>query len=175
MKVHSDSTIRIQGAIYSVPSRTIGLTLFSYIYPDKIDVYYGKHFIERLPRFQKGDVGLNFLHVIESLRRKPGSFEDYKYKNSLYPNLVFRKAYDSLKKCQPITRNKAYIECLHLAKLYGVKEVYKILKELMTQKVHVSSEKVRKSLSKEKYIIPDMAVIKPSLTAYDALLKRSAS
>ena len=174
VKVHSDSTIRLQGAIYSVPSRTIGATLFAYLYPDKIDVYYGTHFIERLPRFQKGDVCLNFLHVIESLRRKPGAFEDYKYKNSLYPNLIFRKAYDSLTQCQPITRNKTYIECLHFAKLYGVKEVSKILKDLMAQRIPLSSEDVRKGLSKKaKPSIEDVTVTKPDLKAYDALLKRS--
>ena len=51
-----------------------------------------------MPRCKKGEKKINFIHIIDSLKRKPGAFEDYKYKDCMYPATVFRKSYDMLKK-----------------------------------------------------------------------------
>ena len=129
VKVHSDSTIRIDGAVYSVPSRAIGSTLFAYIYPTKIELKYGKKLIAEMPKCKKGEKKINFLHIIDSLKRKPGAFEDYKYKDCMYPATVFRQSYDTLKKhVTEKEANKNYVEILYLSKIYSVDEVGDILK-----------------------------------------------
>ena len=62
-----------------------------------LEVYYGSKLVETLPRL----VGtrkhhINYRHVIDSLLRKPGGFRDYRYRDALFPTLVFRRAWEQL-------------------------------------------------------------------------------
>jgi hypothetical protein len=169
VKVYLDSTIRIDGATYSVPSRTIGSTLFAYIYPDKIELRYSKKIIETMPRCKKGEVMINYLHVVDSLRRKPGAFADYKYKDSMYPTTIFRQSYDMLiKHCTEKEANKNYVEILYLAKIYTVFEVADALKLLAHQGVVPLLHAINKLLT-NKILLPDIDVIEPILSEYDAI------
>ena len=170
VKVHTDSTIRIEGAIYSVPSRTIGATLFAYTYPDKIDLYYGSRIVEKIVKHTAKEVNINFLHVIESLKRKPGAFEDYKYKEYMFPTKAFRKTYDKLKqKHSGIKLNKLYIELLHLAKIFDLKSVSKILNILLESETTPTVIRVRRLLE-SKIPIPELYIIQPNLSDYDELI-----
>ncbi len=112
------STIRIKHNSYSVPSRLIGESVKARIYDDRIEVYYGQSHqltVERLlGRFGSR---VDYRHVIWSLVRKPGAFERYKYREELFPNLSFRRAYDALvEDCQNSRQaDIEYLRVLHLA------------------------------------------------------------
>lgn len=171
VKVSSDSTIRVDGASYSVPSRTIGCTLSAYLYPDKVEVYYGKHMLEVMPRFKKGETHINFMHIIHSLRSKPGAFEDYKYKESLYPTRAFRQIYDKLRKVSKSKHvNKQYIELLYLASVYSVEEVSSILDLFLRANIMPKLEEIRNRLAYKAVTIPDIFVRQTNLKEYDELL-----
>ena len=45
-----------------------------------------------------GKHAINYRHVIDSLVRKPGAFENYQYREDMFPTSHFRMAYDWL--CQ---------------------------------------------------------------------------
>jgi len=80
VRVSKSSTVRLQGGIYSVPSRLIGYQLKACIYPSSIELYYGKRLIQTMPKLLAGqDHAINYRHIITQLTRKPGAFEDYKY------------------------------------------------------------------------------------------------
>jgi hypothetical protein len=52
--------------------------------------------------------------------RKPGAFENYIYKDDLYPSSIFRIAYDILRECLSIREaNKQYLKILELAAKEG--------------------------------------------------------
>ncbi len=44
-----------------------------------------------------GDRGtyVNWRHLLEALRRKPGAFRRYRYREQFFPSLIWRKAYDT--------------------------------------------------------------------------------
>lgn len=170
VKVHTDSTIRLEGATYSVPSRSIGYTLFAYVYPDKIELFYGNKQIAVMPRLKKGEVSINFIHILNSLRRKPGAFEDYKYKDYMYPTIAFRKSYDLLKAEFTLAKaNKSYIELLYLAKMYSVTDVATVLKAFISKGLLPLHGEVKRYLIKA-VAIPDIIVKKPNLVEYNELL-----
>lgn len=172
VRVHSDSTVRIESATYSVPSRTIGSTLSAYIYPDKIELFYGRKLIQKMSRIKKGTATINFLHVIDSLKRKPGAFEDYKYKENMYPTTAFRQSYDMLKNTySEQSANKKYIELLYLAKIYSVQEVADALK-LLIHKGKIPTQELVSALLINEISIPDIYVIEPDLEGYDNLFMR---
>ena len=43
-----------------------------------------------------GKHAINYRHVIDSLVRKPGAFENYQYREDMFPTSHFRIAYDGL-------------------------------------------------------------------------------
>jgi len=40
---------------------------------------------------------INYRHIIDQLERKPGAFDNYRYREEMFPNSYFRLAYDEFK------------------------------------------------------------------------------
>jgi len=72
--------------------------------------------VERMPRLC-GESGhrIDYRHVIWSLVRKPGAFAAYRYREDLFPSLVFRRAYDALRERRGDRADVEYVRVLHLA------------------------------------------------------------
>ena len=116
VRVRSGSLIRVERNVYSVPSRLIGATLKVRFRAETLDLYHGQRLIEVLPRLRgRGRHCVNYRHVIDSLVRKPGAFENYRYREELFPTSRFRMAYDALKRAMPTRAHKEYLQILHLA------------------------------------------------------------
>lgn len=115
-RVSSASTIRVQKNVYSVSSRLIGETVRVRVRAETLEVYYGQRCVETLPRLRgRCRHCINYRHVIDSLVRKPGAFEHYRYREDLFPTSRFRMAYDALKCSVPERAGKEYLRILQLA------------------------------------------------------------
>ena len=79
-------TIRVLKNSYSLHSRLIGEKVDIRIYAEHIEAWYAQRRIEVLPRL-RGENGhyINYRHVINTLVRKPGAFENYRYKDDMFP------------------------------------------------------------------------------------------
>jgi len=55
------------------------------VHESELKIYAGREWLLTLPR-QGGDRGvvLDYRHVIEHLLRKPGAFEEYRYREELF-------------------------------------------------------------------------------------------
>jgi hypothetical protein len=116
VKVKTWSTVTICHNVYSVHSRLIGETLIAKVFSDKIELWYAQRMIETLPRLKgRKKHCIQYRHIIDYLVRKPGAFENYIYKEDLFPTHRFRVAYDFLKEALPDKANKEYIRILELA------------------------------------------------------------
>jgi transcriptional regulator with XRE-family HTH domain len=91
------STIQVLRNTYSVPSRLIGARVTVRVRAETLEVYHGTAQLLTLPRLL-GDHQhhIDYHHLIRSLVRKPGAFAQYRYRDDLFPTLVFRQAYDAL-------------------------------------------------------------------------------
>lgn len=59
---------------------------------------------------------LNYRHLIDSLLRKPGGFRNYRYRDALFPSLVFRQAWEALNRWHsPRKADLVYLRVLGLA------------------------------------------------------------
>ena len=96
-KVSRGGTFRVLHNTYSTHSRLVGETIKVRVYADHLQIWYAQRHIETLPRL-RGENGhhINYRHIIDSLVRKPGAFENYCYKEDLFPTSQFRIAYDIL-------------------------------------------------------------------------------
>lgn len=170
-KVNSASTARILNNTYSVHSRLIGETIEAKVYAERIDICFAQRIVDRLPRLRgRNKHRINYRHIIDSLLRKPGAFENYRYREDLFPSSTFRIAYDALKNTSPAKADKEYLKLLYLAAFESESGVEDALKQLLTSGAKITEDAVKEMLSKDD---PrrDVFVAEVDLCIYDRLLK----
>lgn len=116
LKVTRWSVIRVGHNTYSVHSRLIGRTVGVRLHPDTLEVRLGETLVHTFPRLRgEGKSRVDYRHIIESLKRKPGAFARYVYREALFPSVTFRRAYDVLCKQRGERADVEYVRILHLS------------------------------------------------------------
>lgn len=173
-RVNSFSLIRVAHNSYSVDSRLIRERVSVRLYARQLEVWYGQKLIERLPRLKgKSNHRVCYRHIIEWLVRKPGAFENYRYKQDLFPSTCFRMAYDLLRSIKSKQMaNKEYLGILYLAARESESKVEEALKNLLKKEITVSLEAVEAYVgSVEKSpVYQECQVYKVNIEQYDSLL-----
>ena len=168
-------TIRVLKNTYSLHSRLAGEGVKARIYAERIEVWYAQRKVEVLARL-RGENGhwINYRHVIDRLVRKPGAFENYRYKDDLFPTSQFRIAYDLLREQEgPKQGNKQYLKLLELAAQESETLVNETLRFFLNQsgpiEVGVVAERVKAGL--QPPAITEIAIEPVDLRIYDQLLE----
>lgn len=119
VRVNSGSLVRIVRNTYSVHSRLIGEIIEARVFTEHIEIWYAQRCVDCFPRLRGRDKTLiNYRHIIDWLVRKPGAFANYQHRESLFPTLRFRMAYDSLCGHHSVSSAaKQYLLVLQLAAL----------------------------------------------------------
>jgi hypothetical protein len=169
------STIRVLKNSYSLHSRLMGQQVKARIYAEHIDVWYAQRRIEVLPRL-RGENGhyINYRHVIDWLVRKPGAFENYLYKDDLFPTSQFRMVYDLLCSQHGSKQgNKHYLKILELAAKDNEALVNESLRFLINQGSEIQFEIVEAMVKSqlEPPAVTDVEVEQVDLRIYDQLLE----
>lgn len=169
-KVRRWSTIRVTGRLYSVPSRLIGHTVEVHQHADRLDVFYADKRVETMPRV-RGDVHIDYRHIIWSLVRKPGAFARYKFREQLFPTPRFRQAYDRLRIWRGERADVEYVRILHLAASTMESTVDTALELLLAAGERFDYLAVKDLAQPESTEVPDVRIAEPDLYAYDLLLE----
>jgi hypothetical protein len=167
VRVTPDSLVSVLSVHYSVPSRFIGQWLKAYVYRDKIDLFLGDKLVLEVPRVEAGAL-INYRHIIDSLIRKPGAFENYQYRSYLFPNVSFRQAYDALK-AEGTSASKRYCDLLYLAKMEGEQTVTAAIDLLLEAQELPLKEPVSALIASSRKA-PNVTVEQPLSDKYDTLL-----
>ena len=174
-KVSRGGTIRLLHNTYSVHSRLVGETVKVRVYADTLELWYAQRHIETLPRL-RGENGhhINYRHNIDRLVRKPGAFENYCYKEDLFPTSLFRIAYDILRETSSIRQaSKTYLKILELAAKEDESLVNEALRLLINLEEEIDSDKVKQFVeSRQKAPDPTDVTIEPvDINGYDMLFE----
>ena len=176
VRVNNNSTIRVCKRVYSVPSKLIGSRLRARIHETHIVLLDGMVVLAELP-LRAGDRGavIDFRHVIKWLVRKPGAFSEYRWREAMFPSLVWRAAYDHL--CRHHDAHAAdvcYLEILQLAADEGLGAVENIVEQLLlAPKPAVNAAEVTSLLrtyEDEAMAFRERKAMPVSLHVYDGLL-----
>jgi len=177
VKVDSGSLIYVERNVYSVHSRLIGEKVEARIGAERIEVWYAGRKVEDLPRLRgRGKHRVDYRHIIDWLVRKPGAFENYRYREDLFPSSRFRMAWDALRDVAPLRANKRYLELLQLAALEGEARVDQALRCLLEQgelgEGKLTAEAVMALLKTDAELPPPTAisVTEVALSSFDELL-----
>jgi hypothetical protein len=145
------------------------------VYADHIDIWYAQRRIEILPRLRgKNGHYINYRHIIDWLVRKPGAFENYRYRDDLFPTSQFKMAYDLLC-CQqgPKRGTKQYLKILQLAAKDSETLVNESLHFLINRTDQIDYEQVEAIVESglRPSAVTDVQVDNVDLGIYDELLE----
>jgi hypothetical protein len=173
--VSPGSTIRAGRNVYSVNSRLIGEKVRVRLYAEHIEVWYAQRCVEKMPRLRgEGKHRIEYRHIIEWLVRKPGAFENYRYRDDLFPSSRFRSFYDGLKSRHTVLKaTKEYLAALKLAANEGESLVDRALDSLLRLGGPVSASEVEMIVANWKASPPPRTQVhieKVDLSRYDGLL-----
>lgn len=176
-KVGPSSTLNISHNVYSVDSRLIGERIEIRLSSSDIEIWYSQKRIDKFPRL-RGDGGhiINYRHIIDWLVKKPGAFENYRYRDDLFPTTRFRIAYDYLKNKNTANANREYTQLLLLAATETEDGIDDAIRILIENDLPISLQSVNSILcSREKYpSIKDVRIDTVDLSCYDKLISFSS-
>lgn len=173
VRVSEWSTVRVKHCAYSVPSRLIGEWVRVRIFEDRLEVRFADELQLACERLRgRGLHRIDYRHVIWSLVRKPGGFARYVYREEMFPQLVFRTAYDAIQAVQPGTRGDLeYLRILHLAASTMEADVAAALAQLLTADTPITVDAVKALTAPAAAVeVPALAAMPVDLTEYDALI-----
>ncbi len=171
--VGKSSTIHVLHNTYSVPSRLIGAKVKVKVYAEKLVLKYAQETTEIIPRLQgEYKYFIQYRHIIDWLIRKPGAFQNYRYRDALYPTTYFRMAYDELLETMPATAHKEYLKILHLASQETETKVNEILQCLFNQATPVLFNTIKELLNDNSFSFQEteVQIANVNLMTYDELL-----
>ena len=179
MTVGPGSTIRVNHNIYSVDSRLIGERIKAHLCMDRLEIWYGQKRVDTLPRLRgEGKHAINYRHIIDSLIRKPGAFENYRYRDDLFPTSRFRIAYDDLKKRHSsLIAARQYLNILYLAARESETAVDDVLRMMIDKNINICDEQVETLVRCRQPVAVATKVHIPAvdLSCYNQLLEEVTS
>jgi hypothetical protein len=174
LKVGPSSTIRVKHNVYSVHSRLIGEQIEVRAYAEHLEIWYAQRCVERLPRLRgEGKHHIQYRHMIDWLVRKPGAFEQYRYRSDLFPTHRFRMAYDQFKARWPQWASQEYVRLLELAARENEAAVDAVLQQLFDQEVPIEVAHVARLVKEalEPEMFHEIQIPPIDLRVYDRLLQ----
>jgi hypothetical protein len=104
--------------------------------------------------------------------RKPGAFENYQYREDLFPSSRFRMAYDALRETTPGRASREYLKILELAARENESLVDDALRTLLDEDQRITAQAVVDWMGRREPARPitEVQVDATELSSFDMLL-----
>jgi len=175
VRVGQGSTVRVAKNTYSVHSRLIDEWVEARLGVEDVEIWYGQRKVDQFPRLRgENKHRIQYRHVIDWLVRKPGAFENYRYREELFPTSTFRMAYDLLRATRCERAAREYLQVLHLAAREGEARVESILRGLLLGEGVLTAAGVAEALARDAKLpeMTEVTIEAVDLAGYDRLLSR---
>jgi hypothetical protein len=170
--VSSWSTVKVAHNSYSAPSRLRRYEVTARLHAERVELYFAGQLVAEMERLRgRGKARIDYRHVIGSLVRKPGAFENYRYREEMFPSTVFRQAYDQLVQDDCRHASRRYLEILEWAAMNSEAAMECSLRQLLDAGEELDIDRLVE-MSAGPVIEPiDINIPLPDMAAYDALLE----
>jgi hypothetical protein len=172
VRVDSGSLIYVDRNTYSVPSRLIGEQVETRLTIDRVEVWYGQRKIAEMPRLRgRRKHRVDYRHIIDWLVRKPGAFENYRYRDELFPTSRFRMVFDVLEEQCGSRAHKEYLRILELAAKESEAGVDQALRTLLNRpEEEITAKRIEVMLHADDHTgVRDVEVAAVDLRVFDQL------
>ncbi len=185
-RVTTFGTILVRKGVYSVPSRLVGRQLTVHLFDDRLECFLGSIPVITLARVHRRPhqpdaraYRIDFRHVADSLRRKPGAILHLAYRDYLHPSPVYRSAWEALEAASDARRAcRVYAGLLHLAHTGDCLEALETaLREDLARGALPDLEALTRRFAPGEGTPahPMIEVVQHDLSTYDALLSHPDS
>jgi hypothetical protein len=173
--VGSSSTVRVAHNTYSVPSRLIGHEVAAKLYADHVEIHFAEQCVCSMERLRgTGKARIDYRHLIGSLVRKPGAFENYRYREEMFPSTVFRQVYDRLLQEDPKHASRRYLKILEWSAMNSESAMEKSLKQLLDAGEKLDFDALVRLSASPVESPMDVHIPLPDMFQYDVLLEEVA-
>jgi hypothetical protein len=173
VRVGSNGILRVLNNGYTVPSGLKGKQVKVRVYEWHIEVWYANQQVERLSRITGVQrYSINYRHVINSLLKKPGGFRNYRHRDDLFPQAVFRQAWETLdRRLPPRQADLMYLRILKLAAQELETDTAEALKILLSSSEDWNDSTVAALVRPTAARVPELQPQDVNLADYDRLLQ----
>jgi hypothetical protein len=165
---------------YSVPSRLTGHRLIVRVYTDHVECYLGGQRVFNSPRAvreggQRHARRIDYRHMVENLKRKPGAFARWVFRDDVFPRSIYRQTWENLSARLPEREAcKIIVGLLSLAADGHEASLALELEELYERNELPNLDDLAKRLAPRPSAVPNVSVSLPTLLSYDALLESTS-
>jgi hypothetical protein len=154
----------------------MGHTVEARVHANVVEVRYRSQVVQTMPRLRKEDEHrIDYRHVIGWLVRKPGAFARYRYREDLYPSVLFRQAYDALVRTHGERADVEYLRILQLAATAGEAPVTAAIAVVLDQIAGFDYVAIQARVAPPVLTVPVIHIPTPDLSVYDALRAGAAA
>jgi hypothetical protein len=177
VRVSKYGIFTIKSVRYSAPSRLIGHRLSVRQYAEHIECWLGGQRVLECPRAthrggQRHPRYIDYRHLIEGLKRKPGAFARWVLRDAMFPRAIYRHTWEKLAAALPEREAcKSIVGLLVLAADGHEAELAIELEHLDARNELPDLDALKAQLSPRISVIPVVEVTLPQLTSYDTLLE----
>ncbi len=167
----------VKGAQYSAPSRLIGHRLVVRQYTERIECWLGGQRVLECPRAtyrdgQRHARRIDYRHLVEGLRRKPGAFARWVLRDAMFPRAVYRQTWERLATALPEREAcKTIVGLLVLAADGHEAALALELEQLADRNELPNLDVLKERLAPRLSAIPIVAITLPPLASYDTLIE----
>jgi hypothetical protein len=146
-------------------------------YTDHVECWLGGQRVFDCPRAlrRKGEQRarqIDYRHLVEGLKRKPGAFARWVFRDDVFPRAIYRQTWEKLSAQLPEREACKLIVGLLALAADGHEAALAIeLEQLHASNVLPNLETLTQQLAPRQSAIPTVAVLLPELNAYDALIE----
>lgn len=168
-----------KGEQYSTPSRLIGHRLSVRMYASRVECHLGGQLVfecrRAVRRAGQRSRRIDYRHLVENLKRKPGAFARWIFRDDVFPQAIYRQTWEILSAQLPERQAcKIIVGLLALAADGHEAALALELEQLHARNGLPDLEALTQQLAPRPSSIPSVVVTLPNLTAYDALLKAAS-
>jgi len=171
VEVSSKSLVRVEGAVYSVPSRWARGTVTALVGPETVTFVYGKASVTHR-RVGRGQENIDYRHHLRELARKPQALRQVA--DVLIPSLgpPFTRLWaELLERMAPLDAARSFAKVLHYVDEHGQEAVRQALWALSCEPDHVC---LRLGLALRPQEQAGTVAVPESLRGYDVPAARAA-
>ena len=167
----------VKGAQYSAPSRLIGHRLMVRQYAQHIECRLGGERVLQRARLthrdgQRHPRDIDYRHLVEALKRKPGAFARWVLRDAVFPREVYRRTWERLSAaCSEREACKTIVGLLALAADGHEAQLASELEQLLELDQLPDLQALTALLAPRRSDVPNVAVQLPALAEYDELIE----
>jgi transposase InsO family protein len=170
----------VKGEQYSAPSRLIGHRLNVRVHADRVECFLSGQCVFECPRAVRRNGHryarqIDYRHLVENLKRKPGAFARWVFRDDIFPRTIYRQTWENLSAQLPERQAcKTIVGLLALAA-----DGHEAALALELEQLHAANElpdleTLTQRLAPRPSSIPCVVVTLPPLASYDALLETAS-